>query len=131
MKVLFKNETSHIAYVGWTMYHDYQKLETPNVVLLPPYAEILIQATDRYYLSVRVDDRYLVDAQISIATKVELIDEISPYLMFHYYFDVNNYEQCHRRIPYGYPIHTWRAHYVQGDMMMKLEFPQIENISID
>jgi hypothetical protein len=120
MKILFQNDTSHTAYIGWTSYHDYRALEIPNVLLLKPYAEVCIETTDRYYLSVRIDEVYLFDAKIAIASKVVIMDDFNPYLMFYYDFDVPKYELCHR-IPYGYSIHTWRAHYVQGDMMNKLE----------
>jgi hypothetical protein len=121
MKVLFQNETSEMVYIGWTNDDNYQHVERPNVLLLQPYREVIIETTNRYYLSVRINDNYVFDAKSSIASKIVIVEDSSPYLMFHYNFDVHKYERSHGQLPYGYPIHTWRAHYLQGDMMNKLE----------
>lgn len=118
MKVLFQNETTHTAYIGWTDYYPNRELEIPRVLVLLPESEVFIETTERYYLSVRINEEYLFDAKISMASKVVIIDETPPYLMFHYGFDLNTHNNPYIR--YGHSIDTWRAHYVQGDMFNKL-----------
>jgi hypothetical protein len=120
MKVLFQNDTVHTAYIGWTDYLPYRELDTPKVLVLLPESEVLIDTTERYYLSVRINETYLFDAKLAMASKVVILEETGPFVMFYYDFDIVAYQQYQPHIRHGHSIDTWRAHYVQGDMINKI-----------